>query len=418
MPERNPDKNKKLADRLAERTTVGISKRITSNAKISSYNKGRIQEMCSWLGSNDSNVKTVQKYMYCMERFLKVMEEEKMSQVDFDKIDKEQMQRLISRVNKSDYSDWVKTMIKTVIKTVWKHWYGQDVQHPIVTAGIKISRPENKLKNSDLLSESEVISLIRACRNDRDRSIISLSYGLALRDCETEIKVRDVHLKEGYITIDSEKTGIRKAYLSSFETPYLITLLNNNSEKKPDDYLWTDWLGNRLSTDAIRMIVKRAGRDSGVSKRKKVWFYLLRHSRITSWVNRKVPIAAIKKQVGHTARSTMIEATYTHLADDDVRAHILQGNRDELPDETKEEAPRLKAQICPWCSKKHEASAIFCPETGRPISLELAQAEEKSINIAKSDIAAAMTSEQKMKELGEYVIEQNKKVKKVVVEKQ
>ena len=361
---------------ITQRTIKGIIKRIRDNPNITDYNKKLVtQDLIEWLkatggnSGNGSDPKTISKYLYSMERILAVLPKH----VDFNEVTKQQMLKAIAKLNSSDYADWTKSMVRTVIKSFYKHFYGDDIMLPPVVGFIKSTRPKNQINGADLLSEPEVLKVVKKLRNLRDQSAIATMYDLALRSGEMQIKIRDVNLNEGFIFIDG-KTGRRKAWLSSFSIPFLSEYLNSVPDKKPDDWLWTDYRGEMLTADALRMAFKRACKEAKLEK-PRIWLYMLRHSRITWLINHNVPMSAIKRQIGHTPGSTIAEATYSHLVDSDVKAHILSASGDLV--KTEPEPSVLKGWSCGYCNRLNGATAKYCSQCGRPRDVGVALQSEK-----------------------------------------
>ncbi len=290
---------------ITERTRDKILERIKANPHTTSYNSDMIERMVAWAQANERDEKTVLKYLYCMERFLKLFSRK----VDFNRIDREEMERIMSKLNASEYGDWIKVMVKRQVKMFWKHFYGKDIRMPPVVAWIMIKKPVSTLEGSQLLTEEEVLHLVQSATSERNQSLLAVGYDLGLRVGETAIKVKDVNLDEGYIDVDG-KTGKCRCWMTSFSMPYVTTYLNN-SNKKPDDWLWTDYNGNRLTVAAIYMVLKESARKAKLDK--KIWWHLLRHSRCTFWINKGAQTIAIKKQFGWSARSNIMETTYAHL---------------------------------------------------------------------------------------------------------
>ncbi len=359
---------------LEARTVKNIIKRIRNNPNITEYNKKLVtRDLVEWLeasGGRDgggSDIKTIVKWLYGMEHVMKFLPKH----TDFNKITKEQMMKAIAELNNSKYSAWTKTTARTVIKAFYRHFYGDDIQIPAVVSFIKTGRPKTQIDGANLLSDAEVLEIVKHCRNLRDKSVIAVMYDLALRSGETKIKMKDVNLEQGFIYING-KTGRRKAWLSSFSIPFLTAYINSVPDKKPDDWLWTDYNGNPLSVNAITLAFKRACKDSGL-KKPRFWLYMLRHSRITYWINHGVPMSAIKRQVGHAPGSTITESTYSHLVDSDVREHILAAAGDQAKAEPQPSI--LKGWTCQYCGKLNDATARFCSTCGRPKDIAIAQQE-------------------------------------------
>ena len=378
---------------LTERTVSGILQRIRANPHTTKYNNEMIAKMLAWAKTNGKSERTVTKYLYCMERFLKMFSRK----VDFDKIDKEEMERIMSNLNDSEYGDWIKAMVKTQVKMFWRHFYGNDIQAPPAVAWIYIKKPKNKLEGSQLLSEDDVLRLVKAATSDRNKSIIAVGYDLGLRIGETAIKVRDVNLSEGYIDVDG-KTGKRRAWMTSFSIPYLSSYLNGLN-KKPDDWLWTDYLGNRLTVAAIYMVLKEAVRSAKLEK--KVWWHLLRHSRCTFYINKGAQSIAIKKQFGWSARSTVMETTYAHLTNSDTRKILLAAVNEDEP--AKIDEYKLKAVKCPRCEKKCAPGSKYCDKCGRALSLEFATDIENVKNVIADSIENGGDLNKRIEELAMQV---------------
>ncbi len=391
-------------DDLTTRTIKSIVKRIRSNPDITEHNKKLVTEsLVEWLEAsggatgNGSDPKTIAKWLYGMEHAMQFFPK----RTNFEKITKSQMMKAIAELNNSKYADWTKTTARMVVKAFYRHFFGSDIRIPEAVGFIKTGRPRNQIDGADLLNEQEVLEVVKHLKNLRDKSAIAVIYDLALRSGETQIKMRDVNLAEGFIYIDG-KTGRRKGWLSSFSIPFLSAYLNSVPDKKPDDWLWADYNGNSLSPNAISIAFKRACKAANIQK-PRIWLYMLRHSRITCWINRGVPMSAIKKQVGHTPGSNIAEATYSHLTDGDTREHILAAAGDQVKVEP--EPSILKGWTCQYCGKLNGADARFCSGCGRPRDFAVAQQEA---TLEKTALHAALDA----KQMDELVKEVAKKLKR------
>ena len=136
---------------------------------------------------------------------------------------KTELERAMARIEGSAYATETKRNIKVVVKSFYKHFVGEDYYYPKQIAWVKTTVPFNKkVLPEDILSEDEVIRIIKAARNPRDETIIALLYDSGIRVGELiGLRKKDVDIKgrTAHITV-SGKIGMMKIPIF-FSAPYL-----------------------------------------------------------------------------------------------------------------------------------------------------------------------------------------------------
>src|SRR5205807_2762774 len=88
------------------------------------------------------------------------------------------LERVLAKIEKSDYEYWTKVNFRTSLKRFYKWHLGNDEEYPEVVRWIRTKnggRAREKLP-TDLLSQEEVEKLVDACTHARDKALVSLLY--------------------------------------------------------------------------------------------------------------------------------------------------------------------------------------------------------------------------------------------------
>jgi ribosomal protein L37E len=114
----------------------------------------------------------------------------------------------------------------------------------------------------------------------------------------------------------------------------------------------------------LRKVVKQAASATGI--RKKVWNYLLRHTKLTD-VAKKHPDQILKK-FGNWKKGTEMMEVYVHLSESDLEEAVLK-EHGLLPEADNKKVLTLKA--CPRCGE-HSTAAKRCVKCGYILDERLA----------------------------------------------
>ena len=178
---------------------------------------------------------------------------------------------------------------------------------------LRLERPKKSRKLPNVLSQEEVLNIIRCTQNLKHRAIISLIYSCGLRISElVNLKLVDFHIERKQLIIKNGK-GRKDRYVSLAES-FLPLLSNYYNTFKPSIYFVEGQKGGKYSTESIRQFLRRSCKKAHINKT--VTPHTLRHSYATHLLENGVDIRYIQSLLGHAKpETTMI---YTHVKRKDL----------------------------------------------------------------------------------------------------
>ena len=221
---------------------------------------------------------------------------------------------------RSTYATRIKAFYRWLFTGRWRRGNYPKVVENISTT---VRKHELPIKSpNDILTQDEVLMMIDAADNPRDKAMIALLYDSAARPSEIlNLKIKDVKLNKthGEVFVTG-KTGMRRVVIV-FSIPYLMKWLNAHPRKDdPEAKLFPKLKqgrgGEDLTPNGLDALVKRLARRVGIEKR--ITAYLFRHSRLTELAN-VLRDSQLKALAGWTASSRMAEH-YIRLAGLDLLA--------------------------------------------------------------------------------------------------
>jgi integrase/transcription elongation factor Elf1 len=262
------------------------------------------------------------------------------------------------------------------VKVYYKHALGDDETYPRqvswLKTGMKISK---KLLPENILDEDEIIKLLDAVNDARDKALIAVLFDTGMRVGELlNMKFGDVDQASHHIVIKG-KTGMRRLMLF-FSIPYINNYLVSTKKRNPNEYLWLGrgkWTARNRPIDraAVAKLLRVAARKAGIQKR--IYPHLFRHSRATYYASR-MKEQTLKSYFGWTSGSAMA-ATYVHLSGRDMDAAVLEANGEKMPE--KADKARLKAPVCHVCKKENIVGSVHCSQCGSALDVETALVAER-----------------------------------------
>jgi integrase len=241
---------------------------------------------------------------------------------------------------------------------------------------IKAPRSDRMTKTAQMmLTEEEIRAMIEACRNSRDRAIVSTLYEGGFR-CEEIGRLTWAQIKfdeYGAIVNVDEKTGRPRYIRLVAAKPYLIQWQNDYPfTATPDALVFISFQRLPLQYAAVATQLKKISKRAGIQK--KITPHLFRHSRITEMIRKGYNESTVKKTMWGNINTTMFP-TYLHLTDEDIDNDVLA-----MQGITKRDVHRSVAMDAHECRNCHTINAPtyrFCESCGQPLNDEVQMSMER-----------------------------------------
>jgi len=352
---------------------------IRKAGEIPGHNKSRILEFERHCRASGIGIARTLRYLHDLPRLSEMLGK------DVESATKADMERVLRAMENTDYSPRTKLDFKVTVKRFYK-WLNGGEEYPECVRWIKTgSKLSNEKIPDALLTEEEVKKAIGACRNSRDRALLSTLWESGCRVSELlTLNVGHVAIEETITRITVHgKTGMRRVPLLD-STPYLVEWLDDHPFKEePNAPLWVGignpGRGKRMEYGAFRKMLRETARR--VDIKKDVNPHNFRHSRAT-FLAKHLTEAQMNQYFGWVRGSDM-PATYVHLSGRDIDESILKMRGLLKPKEEAVESS-LAPIPCPRCKLMNKATGKFCMRCG-----------------AVLDIGTAVTMQERVKELDE-----------------
>jgi site-specific recombinase XerD len=172
-----------------------------------------------------------------------------------------------------------------------------------------LERPRKSRSLPKVLTESEILSILRSISNIKHKAIIGTIYSSGLRRSELiNLRRQDVVFEKKMLVIRGSK-GLKDRI--SVLSDSLVPVLKKYLEKhKPNYWMFEGPHRKQYSATSIAKILDRAARDAGIEQ--KVTPHILRHSFATHLLEQGIDIRYIQTILGH--ESTKTTEIYTHVS--------------------------------------------------------------------------------------------------------
>jgi integrase/recombinase XerD len=283
----------------------------------------------------------------------------------------------VDAINESDYKQNTRNDHIVILKTFYK-WLIRK-KHTRITLE-QLADPDDGIKSpgvdtegteaKDLITRDELISIIGACKNIRDKAIIATLYESAGRISEiARLKWGDLEYTEDGIiklTIHDEKTK-KKRYAPLLMAMEYLAAWRSGYPGKPleDAFIFIDRKRKPMEYRLIAYQITRAAKRAGIKKRANP--HIFRKSRLTEMVREGYQESVIK-EVGWANQGSNMMKTYIKLGSDDVVNEFLvkQGIK-KREQKAKDNLP----QQCTFCLSMNSSISEFCHKCGKPLTLEI-----------------------------------------------
>lgn len=191
------------------------------------------------------------------------------------------------------------------------------------TSTVELPRTPKKLPQ--VLSESEMDRLLSQPKADnlcglRDKAMLELLYATGLRVSElVSLNLADINLEGGYLRCWGKGSKERIVPIGKMARYYLIKYLSHARRKltrgKPEEALFLNHHGKRITRQGLWKIIKQYARAAGIEK--KITPHILRHSFATHLLRNGADLRSVQEMLGHADISTT--QIYTHLTRADLK---------------------------------------------------------------------------------------------------
>ncbi|MGC1631104.1 MAG: tyrosine-type recombinase/integrase [Gelidibacter sp.] len=178
---------------------------------------------------------------------------------------------------------------------------------------LKLERPKRSKILPTVLSQAQVIDLLKASKNLKHRAILALIYSAGLRISELiDLELKCIFVDRRQLVIKNAK-GRKDRYVVLADS-FIPLLQNYFMTYMPKRYFVEGPSGDKYSASSIRKFLARYCKDANIYS--KVTPHTLRHSYATHLLEQGVNLRHIQELLGHSKpETTMI---YTHVARKDL----------------------------------------------------------------------------------------------------
>lgn len=163
-----------------------------------------------------------------------------------------------------------------------------------------------------VLKAEEILRILKAANNTRDRAILYLLYSAGLRVSDVRnLKIEDIDNKRMVLNIVRGKGNKDRVVALSPKALSALRVYWRSCCVKPENYLFPGHIpGNPLNRRSFNLIVTKAVKLSGITKR--VTPHMFRHSFATHALENGADIRVIQHILGHANIETT--TIYTHVS--------------------------------------------------------------------------------------------------------
>lgn len=288
---------------------------------------------------------------------------------DFESATKQDLERfMLGVMARRGLSAWTKRDYAVTLRKFYSWLQGDGKLPPEKVACISTTlrkRDQPRIQKSELLTESDVQELLRACRNARDRAFISMLWDSGARIGELgSMHIGDITFKDTHTLFDlCGKTGPRTILACECVRALLAWIEVHPCRDDPKAPLWVSTTGRlakerlALTYSHLRAIVQEAFKRTSLKKRFNP--HLFRHSRATWCVEHDWSSYQLCRHFGWELDSGM-PATYLSLSDKLVHDKMLATYG------IKNDAEAARPEPCSRCGGVLPLGRQSCAACGMP----------------------------------------------------
>ena len=258
------------------------------------------EEFIKTMKLKDYSNRTIKTYGSMLKLFMNYYENQPLD----DLSDEDIREYLLYLVDEKKVSQSYQNQAINAIKFYYEQVKGRE------TRTYYLQRPKHEIRLPSVLSEEEVLRLLKQVDNLKHKTALSLIYSAGLRVGELiNLKLCDIDSSRNQIRILQAKGKKDRVSLLS---PNILKLLREYfKEYRPKEWLFEGQSGGQYSAGSIQAVFRKAKKAAGIKKNATV--HTLRHSFATHLLERGTDLRYIQELLGHqSSRTTEI---YTHVTE-------------------------------------------------------------------------------------------------------
>jgi integrase/recombinase XerD len=178
---------------------------------------------------------------------------------------------------------------------------------------LALTRPKKSKFLPSVLSNEEIIDILRCTKNLKHRAILAMIYSSGLRISELlNLQLSHIDIDRRQIIIKNSK-GRKDRNLILAES-FIPLMFNYLQTYKPIFYFAEGKPSQKYSAESVRAFLKRSCKIAAISKN--VTPHTLRHSYATHLLENGIDLRYIQELLGHSKPETTM--LYTHVAKKDL----------------------------------------------------------------------------------------------------
>lgn len=366
---------------------------LVKESDLSKENKNLILEFANNCLARGLTKLRVRKYLFHLKRIAQELKK------PFDKADRKDIERIINWLNETEYSPNTQADFRVAMKVFYKYLEAEKLGITIRELEMQRKEPQivswfsSRIKKIDkrlpdqLLTQDDILALIKSAPNIRDKAFIATLYESGARIGEIgTLKIKHISFDEYGIKASlSGKTGSRTIRLITC-CKYLTDWINQHPHK--DNKESPLWVGNTtkelLNYTSLSKLLKVARKRAGINK--PINPHSFRHARATELAQHFTE-QQLKNYLGWTAGSDMA-SVYVHLSGKDMDNAMLSMHG--LMPKKSDEEPKLMPKKCLVCGELNDPTASFCIKCRTALTLQIAINEDVQKEIKNKELEIKM----------------------------
>ncbi len=272
------------------------------------------------------STKTLQAYKIDLEQFLNFKD---YKNIDINNFDKYKLKDYIQNLYIQEFkAKTIKRKI-AVLKALFSYLEFEEIilVSPFRKMRVAIKEPKNLPKTIQLREIKKVLKYLYRQKEQfedkniysykalvRDIGIIEILFTTGIRVSEVcNIKRENINLQTGIIKIQGKGNKERVIQICDSEVKKTLKEYINlfANQLKENEYFLINRLGNQISEQSVRLMIKKYQKESGVQKH--ITPHMFRHSFATLLLEEGVDIRYIQHMLGHSSISTTQIYTQVNL---------------------------------------------------------------------------------------------------------